>query len=44
MSKFTHIYTKNKEEIKFLDTLNYTLEEFSFKNPCQIIKRKNKKE
>lgn len=28
MSKFTHIYTKYKEEIKFLDTLNYTLEEF----------------
>lgn len=28
MSNLTYIYQKNKEEIKFLDCLNYTLEEF----------------
>ncbi len=28
MSNLTYIYQENKEEIKFLDCLNYTLEEF----------------
>ena len=28
MSKLTYIYQKNKTDIKLLDTLNYTLEEF----------------
>ena len=28
MSNFTHIYKKNESEIKLLDTLNYTLDEF----------------
>lgn len=32
MSNYTNIYLKNKSEVKLLDTLNYTLEEFK-KNP-----------
>lgn len=32
MSNYTNIYLKNKNEVKLLDTLNYTLEEFKI-NP-----------